>query len=93
MVRLRIPIAGTWKFVDNKMRLACLYLPNGNPAPGIKFDYILKWFRRAAYVLRPLSRAKIIQPAKRVEHATGMNCQVYPPCLYDVFKKFHFRSI
>ncbi|RYG58217.1 MAG: exodeoxyribonuclease III, partial [Alphaproteobacteria bacterium] len=24
----------------------CLYLPNGNPAPGPKFDYKLKWFER-----------------------------------------------
>lgn len=26
--------------------IACLYLPNGNPAPGPKFDYKLGWFRR-----------------------------------------------
>jgi len=26
--------------------IGCLYLPNGNPAPGIKFDYKLKWFER-----------------------------------------------
>lgn len=26
--------------------IACLYLPNGNPAPGPKFDYKLKWFDR-----------------------------------------------
>lgn len=26
--------------------LGCLYLPNGNPAPGPKFDYKLAWFRR-----------------------------------------------
>ncbi|WP_027062803.1 exodeoxyribonuclease III [Mesorhizobium loti] len=24
--------------------IACLYLPNGNPAPGPKFDYKLRWF-------------------------------------------------
>lgn len=26
--------------------VACLYLPNGNPQPGPKFDYKLKWFDR-----------------------------------------------
>jgi exodeoxyribonuclease-3 len=26
--------------------VGCLYLPNGNPAPGPKFDYKLKWFQR-----------------------------------------------
>ena len=26
--------------------MGCLYLPNGNPAPGPKFDYKLRWFDR-----------------------------------------------
>ena len=26
--------------------VGCLYLPNGNPAPGPKFDYKLSWFKR-----------------------------------------------
>jgi exodeoxyribonuclease III len=26
--------------------IGCLYLPNGNPAPGPKFDYKLKWLAR-----------------------------------------------
>lgn len=30
------------------VRIACLYLPNGNPAPGPKFDYKLAWFNRLA---------------------------------------------
>lgn len=28
------------------MRVASLYLPNGNPAPGPKYDYKLNWMRR-----------------------------------------------
>jgi exodeoxyribonuclease-3 len=28
------------------LRIGCLYLPNGNPAPGPKFDYKLNWFER-----------------------------------------------
>ncbi len=28
------------------LRIGCLYLPNGNPAPGPKFDYKLAWFER-----------------------------------------------
>ena len=28
------------------IRIGCLYLPNGNPAPGPKFDYKLRWFER-----------------------------------------------
>jgi exodeoxyribonuclease-3 len=30
----------------NGVLIGCLYLPNGNPAPGPKFDYKLKWFAR-----------------------------------------------
>lgn len=30
------------------LTVGCLYLPNGNPAPGPKFDYKLKWFSRLA---------------------------------------------
>jgi len=30
----------------NDILICCLYLPNGNPAPGPKFDYKLKWFER-----------------------------------------------
>jgi exodeoxyribonuclease-3 len=36
--------------------VGCLYLPNGNPAPGPKFDYKLAWFKRLArYAKRLLS--------------------------------------
>lgn len=30
----------------NGMLIGCLYLPNGNPQPGPKFDYKLAWFKR-----------------------------------------------
>lgn len=29
-----------------ELRLVCLYLPNGNPAPGPKFEYKLRWMHR-----------------------------------------------
>jgi exodeoxyribonuclease-3 len=28
------------------LRVACIYLPNGNPQPGPKFDYKLRWMER-----------------------------------------------
>lgn len=41
--------------IVNGMLIGCLYLPNGNPAPGPKFDYKLSWFERlkahASYLL------------------------------------------
>lgn len=30
----------------NGVVVGCLYLPNGNPSPGPKFDYKLRWFER-----------------------------------------------
>jgi exodeoxyribonuclease-3 len=36
------------------LRIGCLYLPNGNPAPGPKFDYKLKWFHRLALYAKRL---------------------------------------
>ena len=37
------------------LRVACIYLPNGNPQPGPKFDYKLRWMerlrKRAAQIL------------------------------------------
>ncbi len=32
--------------VINDIIIGCLYLPNGNPAPGPKYDYKLRWFER-----------------------------------------------
>ncbi|MDN3657912.1 exodeoxyribonuclease III [Ferruginibacter paludis] len=32
--------------IVNDVIIGCLYLPNGNPAPGPKFDYKLRWFER-----------------------------------------------
>jgi exodeoxyribonuclease III len=29
-----------------ELSIGCLYLPNGNPAPGPEFDYKLAWFKR-----------------------------------------------
>lgn len=32
--------------VINGVTIGCLYLPNGNPAPGPKYDYKLRWMER-----------------------------------------------
>ena len=37
------------RYIEAEVRglvVGCLYLPNGNPAPGPKFDYKLAWFDR-----------------------------------------------
>src|SRR5205085_1540861 len=40
------------------VRVGCLYLPNGNPAPGPKFDYKLKWFDRLTKHAAKLQKSK-----------------------------------
>lgn len=44
--------------VDN-MVIACLYLPNGNPAPGPKFDYKLDWFKRLTSHAKKLLKEEV----------------------------------
>jgi exodeoxyribonuclease III len=38
----------------NGVRVVCLYLPNGNPVPGPKFDYKLAWMERLRTRMREL---------------------------------------
>lgn len=43
------PDEGQSRYIEafiNGVLIGCLYLPNGNPAPGPKFDYKLKWFEQ-----------------------------------------------
>jgi len=39
--------------------VACIYLPNGNPAPGPKLDYKLRWFERLSRRAEKLLEHKI----------------------------------
>jgi len=60
------------------LTVGCLYLPNGNPAPGPKFDYKLAWFKR----LR-LHAAKLLRQKKPVVLAGDYNVM---PTDLDVYK-------
>lgn len=42
----------------NDILICCLYLPNGNPAPGPKFDYKLAWFDRLEFKAKKLLQLK-----------------------------------
>lgn len=58
--------------------IGCLYLPNGNPAPGPKFDYKLGWFERLTV------HAKALLAQKKPVILTG-DFNVMPTEL-DVYK-------
>lgn len=45
--------------VVNGILIVCLYFPNGNPAPGPKFDYKMKWFNRLIRKARMLIKLKM----------------------------------
>ena len=63
--------------------VGCLYLPNGNPQPGPKFDYKLKWFRRlgahAATLLK--SGAPVVLAGDY--NAVPTPFDIYPTTSYD----------
>lgn len=45
------PDDGASRYIEAAVRgilVGCLYLPNGNPAPGAKLDHKLRWFARLA---------------------------------------------
>jgi exodeoxyribonuclease III len=58
--------------------IGCLYLPNGNPAPGPKFDYKLKWFERLT-----LHAAELLATKKQVLLTGDFNVM---PTELDVYK-------
>ncbi len=41
------------------LRVACIYLPNGNPQPGPKFDYKLAWMQRLRTRMAELSESEV----------------------------------
>ena len=41
------------------VRVACIYLPNGNPQPGPKFDYKLRWMDRLATRMAAISAEEV----------------------------------
>jgi exodeoxyribonuclease-3 len=45
--------------IVNNMVIGCLYLPNGNPWPGPKFDYKLRWFKRLTIHAKKLFDQKV----------------------------------
>jgi exodeoxyribonuclease III len=41
------------------LRVVCIYLPNGNPVPGPKFDYKLAWMERLRARMRELLASEL----------------------------------
>jgi exodeoxyribonuclease-3 len=68
----------------NGLIVACLYLPNGNPQPGPKFDYKLAWFERL------IKHAKTLYASKQPVILAGDFNVV--PTDFDIYDPTHWRK-
>ena len=63
----------------NGVLVGCLYLPNGNPAPGPKFDYKLRWFDRLMQRAKVLLEHKVPVVLAGDYNAIPTDLDVYAP--------------
>jgi exodeoxyribonuclease III len=63
--------------------VGCIYLPNGNPQPGPKFDYKLAWFRRLTAHARALLRAKAPVVLAGDYNVAPTEIDIYPTTSWD----------
>ncbi len=64
--------------------IGCLYLPNGNPRPGPKFDYKLNWFDRLIRHARKLSKEQVpVVLAGDYNVVPDLTLDIYPTKSWD----------
>jgi len=63
--------------------IGCLYLPNGNPQPGPKFDYKLGWFERLQAHARTLLRADVPVVLAGDYNVAPREIDIYPTKSWD----------
>jgi exodeoxyribonuclease-3 len=63
--------------------VGCIYLPNGNPQPGPKFEYKLAWFRRLQAHGRKLLSAKIPVVLAGDYNVAPTELDIYPTKSWD----------
>jgi len=63
----------------NGVRIACLYLPNGNPQPGPKFDYKLRWMERLRQRMAAIWAAEIPAVVLGDFNVIPRDCDVWSP--------------
>jgi exodeoxyribonuclease-3 len=63
--------------------VGCIYLPNGNPQPGPKFDYKLAWFKRLASHGRKLLREKVPVVLAGDYNVAPTEIDIYPTTSWD----------
>ena len=63
----------------NGVRIACLYLPNGNPQPGPKFDYKLRWMERLRQRMAAIWAAEMPAVVLGDFNVIPRDCDVWSP--------------
>jgi exodeoxyribonuclease-3 len=72
--------------------IGCLYLPNGNPQPGAKFDYKLAWFKRLSAHGRKLLKQKIPVVLCGDFNVAPTGLDIYPTRSWDKDALIHPKS-
>lgn len=67
----------------NGILIACIYLPNGNPQPGPKFDYKLKWFERLISRAAELRKVNIPVVLAGDFNVVPADADIYPTRSWD----------
>ena len=63
--------------------IGCIYLPNGNPQPGPKFDYKLAWFERLIRHARALKKQKLPVALIGDYNVVPTDFDIYPTKSWD----------
>ena len=63
--------------------IGCIYLPNGNPQPGPKFDYKLAWFKRLHTHARKLLKEKMPVVLAGDYNVAPTEFDIYPTKSWD----------
>jgi exodeoxyribonuclease-3 len=63
--------------------IASIYLPNGNPQPGPKFDYKLAWFERLIAHAASIKKAKVPAVLAGDLNVVPTDFDIYPTRSYD----------
>jgi exodeoxyribonuclease-3 len=63
--------------------IGCIYLPNGNPQPGPKFDYKLSWFKRLSTHGRKLLKAELPAVLAGDFNVAPTEVDIYPTTSWD----------
>ena len=67
----------------NGVLVGCIYLPNGNPQPGPKFDYKLAWFKRLQTHANTLLKGKMPVVLAGDYNVAPTEIDIYPTKSWD----------